>query len=155
MKYGRLGSWYQWNATWLPLCSSPFTSTHIPSLSCTSCLLLSTYPCCSLAHTHTHTKAGAINLPKSAAGIETPKDRAYAVFGENADVPASSASSSVPVPSLSSSSFYTPSFYPLDLPLEFSCLMLFHALNPFQPQLVSHLLRCCLKASPFSPLVSI
>lgn len=85
---------------------------------------------CSLAHTRT--KAGAINLPKGAAGIETPKDRAYAVFGENADVPASSASSSVPFPTLL---LDTPSFYPLDLSLslEFSRLMLFHALNPFQP----------------------
>lgn len=94
----RLVFWYQWNATWRRLCSSPFTSTHIPTLSCTPCLLLSTFPCCSLAHTRT--KAGAINLPKSAAGMETPKDRAYAVFGENADVPASSASSSVPFPTL-------------------------------------------------------
>lgn len=88
---------------------------------------------------HTHTKAGAINLSKSAAGIETPKDRAYAVFGENADVPASSASSSVPAPLLSSSSFYTPSFYPLDLSLWSSLVSCsFMLLTPFNLNL-SHI----------------
>ena len=68
------------------ICLPPFASAHIHSFSCTLCLSLSIYPYCSSTHTHTHTNTHiqreAINLPVSAAGIETPKKGLCCVWRE-------------------------------------------------------------------------
>lgn len=101
----------------------------LPSCSCTLCFSLSIYPSCSSAHTSTHARAHthkeAVNLPASAAGIETPKKGLCCVWRECRCTclqhiilcPCSSPSLSLP-PSPSSSPPVL--FYPLDLSSEFS-----------------------------------
>lgn len=123
------------------ICSLPFASTQIHSFSCTLRLSLSIYPSCSHIHTciATHAQREAINLPLSAAGIETPKKDLCCVWRE---CRCTCLQHIIPCPS-SSASFSTspPLHFIHSISLQ---SFLSRVLNPFQPQLGSSL--------PHSPL---
>ncbi len=137
------------------ICLPPFASTHIRSCSCTLCLSLSIYPYCSYTHTHTHThtcidthaQRVAINLPVSAAGIETPKTGLCCVWRE---CRCTCLQHIILCPSSSPSFSSSPPFhFILSISLQSS---LSHVLNPFQPRLGSALLHSPLPFSLWPPL---
>lgn len=101
---------YRWNATWLLFACCPRLCSHTLFV---LYLSLSIYP----PHTHTHAQREAINLPLSAAGIETPKTGQCCVWRECRCTCLQHIILSVPLPLPHRP---PPSFYPLDLSPEFS-----------------------------------
>lgn len=133
-RLGGLGAVISMECNMAAICLLPFASAHMHSFSCTLCLSPSVYPYCSYTHTQTHTRIGThirrevINLPVSAAGIETPKTGLCCVWRE---CRCTCLQHIILCPSSSPSLCSSP---PLHFILSISLpSFLSHVLNPFQP----------------------